>query len=176
MDDKILFWTAFGAIGTTLGSFATTIAVIVALWQTKYSTKKKLKLVFNDNIKIYNSVTSQVLNEYIGITIINVGNRDIVISDWAMIIEKDVRQKIMTQLQGVLKVELPKKLEIEQSLDLSYEKKYFLRAVHDAVEKNKSLINKKIKFQVMDSTGKKYYIYSKKAYCEYLKEYEEYCK
>ena len=93
-----------------------------------------------------------------------------------MIIEKDVRQKIMTQLQGVLKVELPKKLEIEQSLDLSYEKKYFLRAVHDAVEKNKSLINKKIKFQVMDSTGKKYYIYSKKAYCEYLKEYEEYCK
>ncbi|MCI8540271.1 MAG: iron-containing alcohol dehydrogenase [Erysipelotrichaceae bacterium] len=58
MDDKILFWTAFGAIGTTLGSFATAIAVIVALWQTKYSTKKKLKLVFNDNIKIYNSVTS----------------------------------------------------------------------------------------------------------------------
>lgn len=45
-----------------------------------------------------------------------------------MIIEKDVRQKIMTQLQGVLKVELPKKLEIEQSLDLSYEKKIFFKS------------------------------------------------
>ena len=176
MDDKILFWTAFGAIGTTLGSFATALAVIVALWQTKYSTKKKLKLVYNDNIKIYDSVTSQVLNEYIGVTIINVGNRDVIIGDWAMVIGKDVRQKIMTQLQGVLKVDLPKKLEIEQSLYLNYEKKYFLRSVHDAVEKNKSLMNKKIKFQVMDSTGKKYYIYSKKTYCEYLKEYEKYCK
>lgn len=120
MDDKILFWTAFGAIGTTLGSFATALAVIVALWQTKYSTKKKLKLVYNDNIKIYDSVTSQVLNEYIGVTIINVGNRDVIISDWAMVIGKDVRQKIMTQLQGVLKVDLPKKLEIEQSLYLNW--------------------------------------------------------
>ena len=30
-----LFWTAFGAIGGTIGAFAATAAVIVALWQTK---------------------------------------------------------------------------------------------------------------------------------------------
>ena len=36
-----LFWTIFGSIGTTIGSIATAAAVIVALWQTKFSNNKK---------------------------------------------------------------------------------------------------------------------------------------
>ena len=40
----MLFWTAFGAIGGTFGALATAAAVIVALWQTKYANKKKLKI------------------------------------------------------------------------------------------------------------------------------------
>ena len=52
MLDWTLFWTAVGAIGGTLGAIATTAAVIVALWQTKYSQKKKLKLAFSDNVEI----------------------------------------------------------------------------------------------------------------------------
>ena len=48
--DWNLFWTAFGAIGGTLGAVATTAAVIVALWQTKYANKKRLKVEFSDNI------------------------------------------------------------------------------------------------------------------------------
>lgn len=47
-----LFWTAFGAIGGTLGAIATTAAVIVALWQTKYANKKQLKVEFSDNIVV----------------------------------------------------------------------------------------------------------------------------
>ena len=50
--DWNLFWAAFGAIGGTVGALATAAAVIVALWQTKYSYKKKLKLSFTDNITI----------------------------------------------------------------------------------------------------------------------------
>ena len=42
-----LFWTAFGAIGGTLSAIATTAAVIVALWQTKYANRKKIKVEFN---------------------------------------------------------------------------------------------------------------------------------
>ena len=44
--DWNLFWTAFGAIGGTLGAVATTAAVEVALWQTKYSQKKIINLAF----------------------------------------------------------------------------------------------------------------------------------
>ena len=50
--DWNLFWTAFGAIGGTLGALATFVAVIVALWQTKFSYKKKLQLSFSDDITI----------------------------------------------------------------------------------------------------------------------------
>ena len=39
--------TAFGAICGTLSAIATTAAVIVALWQTKYANRKKLKVEFN---------------------------------------------------------------------------------------------------------------------------------
>lgn len=48
--DWNLFWTAFGAIGGTLGALATFVAVIVALWQTKLNYKKKVQLSFTDNI------------------------------------------------------------------------------------------------------------------------------
>lgn len=134
MEKSVLFWTAFGTIGTILGAIATTFAVIVALWQTKYSTKKKLKLIFNDNIKVYDNKTLKLLNEYVGITIINVGNRDVNITDWSMVIDKR-RIKIITQLQGVLKIELPKKIEIENTLDLNYEKDLFLKTIKDILEK-----------------------------------------
>lgn len=52
--DWNLFWSAFGAIGGTLGAVATTAAVVVALWQTKYSQKKIIKLAFSDNFQLYN--------------------------------------------------------------------------------------------------------------------------
>lgn len=42
INDWNLFWNAFGAIGTTVGSIATAVAVIVALWQTKFNEKKEI--------------------------------------------------------------------------------------------------------------------------------------
>ena len=48
-----LFWTAFGAIGGTFGAVATFAAVVVALWQTKNSYKKKLQLSFTDDITVH---------------------------------------------------------------------------------------------------------------------------
>ena len=36
-----LFWSAFGAIGSTLGSFVTAIALIIAIKQYKQPLKKK---------------------------------------------------------------------------------------------------------------------------------------
>ena len=57
--DWNLFWTAFGAIGGTLGAVATTAAVVVALWQTKYSQKKIIKLGFSDYFQLYNPNTDE---------------------------------------------------------------------------------------------------------------------
>ena len=169
-EEQALFWAAFGAIGTVVGSVATTAAVIVALWQTKYSTKKRLKIEFNDDIKLYNEHLGKIVGEYIGISIINIGNRDVIITDWSILTNNKSRTKIMTERQGILKVSLPAKVEIENKLDLNYEREYFNNFIKDITQKHPKLKKQKIKFQVMDSTGKKYRINSKKTYEEYCRE------
>ena len=81
--DWELFWTAFGAIGGTLGAIATTAAVIVALWQTKYANKKRLKVEFSDNIVVVPSHGDlSQKHEYVGITVTNIGNRRIKVCNW----------------------------------------------------------------------------------------------
>lgn len=44
--DWNLFWSAFGAIGSTLGSFITAIALIVAIKQYKQPLKKELMWMY----------------------------------------------------------------------------------------------------------------------------------
>ena len=81
--DWNLFWTAFGAIGGTLGAVATTAAVVVALWQTKYSQKKIIKLGFSDNFQLYNPNTGESV-KFIGISVTNTGNRKVIIRTWGV--------------------------------------------------------------------------------------------
>lgn len=50
--DWILFWTAFGAIGTTLGSLITAIAVAIAVRQYKQPLVKRLKIEFSSAIPV----------------------------------------------------------------------------------------------------------------------------
>ena len=49
--DWQLFWTAFGAVGTTLGSLITAIAVVVAVIQYKQPLKKQVKLTVGTSIQ-----------------------------------------------------------------------------------------------------------------------------
>lgn len=170
-----LLWNKVSAIGTCLGALATFIAVIVALYQTKLTNKKKLKLKFNDPVTIVNPNTGQQLGDYIGITIINIGNREVIIDDWSILPynKSKERYKIMTEMQGLLSQKLPYKLKIEEKLDLYYEKKAFLRLIADLVDKNNIKLNKKIKFQILDSINKSYIIESDKTISEYVNESKE---
>lgn len=167
-----LFWNKVSAIGTCLGALATFIAVVVSLYQTKLTNKKKLKLKFNDPVTIVNPNTGEQLEDYIGITIINIGNREVIIDDWSILAgnkSKD-RYKIMTEMQGLLSQKLPYKLKIEEKLNLYYEKKAFLRLVIDLVNNGNIRSYKKIKFQILDSTNKSYIIESDKTISEYINE------
>ena len=86
--DNELFWVAFGAIGGTVGALATTVAVIVALWQTKFNYKKKLKLSFSDSITIVPE-SGNIFYKYVGLTVTNIGNRDVVINNWGFYLNDD---------------------------------------------------------------------------------------
>lgn len=164
-----LFWTAFGAIGTSLGALATSIAVIVALWQTKYSQKKKLDLYFTDNFQLYNQKTGEAV-KFIGISVSNIGNRKVIIVNWGMNLNEGqvliLRPTDAGYLERLGYVDLPKGLDIEEKLDLQWQIdrfKAFLKENEENIRKQKPL-----EFFVVDSTGKKYCVKTKKKALEYF--------
>ena len=146
--DWELFWTAFGAIGGTIGAIATTLAVIVALWQTKFNYKKKLKLSFSDLI----TIASESLNnfyKYVGVTVINIGNRDVVINNWGFYLEDNSIMLIFADtspIGRIIQKDLPYRLQIEESITLYYDKEKFEKTLNDCVKKRFSNQNKKNKF------------------------------
>ena len=175
--DWMLFWTAFGAVGGTLGALATAGAVIVALWQTKYAYKKKLKVIFNDKGGVFTTFGDKLF-EFVSMTITNVGNREIVIERWGfdlddgseMLILSDVpNSEISVYLQEALRSKLPYSLAIEQQVTFYYQKELFIKAVSECCEKGNLLKNKPIVFFAKDSTGKKYCCKTVKNACDYIK-------
>lgn len=174
--DWTLFWTAFGAIGGTLGAFATAGAVIVALWQTKYAYKKKLKVKFDDvGSAISNSGTK--IFEFVSLTVTNVGNRDVVIERWGFDLENKREALIFSEMpinglpqvvQDAFRSKFPYTLPIEQRTSFYYEKALFMKMIPEYCH-NKELNPKKpIRFFVKDSTGRKYYCESAKKAGEYI--------
>ena len=175
--DWMLFWTAFGAIGGTFGALATAIAVIVALWQTKYSSTKKLKINFTDNVTVMGN-SGKVVANFVGLTVINVGNRDLIIERWGLklnnhreaLIFSDMPMKgIPAVIQEPFVSKFPHTLPIEHSVTFYYEKTLFQQIVPEYCQNNELSKHKKITFWVKDSTGQKYYCKSPKKACEYFK-------
>lgn len=167
--DWNLFWTAFGAIGGVIGAFATTAAVVVALWQTKYSQKKKIKLTFSDNHMLYNQNNGQKI-KFVGVRVTNTGNRKIIISVWGLHMKSNdalvVAPPEVSGLEKLAYTKLPMTLELEESVDLLWQMdrfKRFLNENKDEIEKGKPLI-----FFVQDSTGKRYEIKTERNACEYM--------
>jgi hypothetical protein len=162
--DWNLFWTAFGAIGGTIGAIATAIAVCVALWQTKYSQKKKLKLVFTDNSKVWNQRTGESEN-FISLSVINIGNRKVIIDAWGIKL-KDQEAIVVyvpeasSVYETMLHREMPIELDIEESAELTWSMKKFL----SFLEANKDEIkdSQPITFYVRDTTGVRHYMKTKK--------------
>lgn len=168
--DWNVFWSAFGAIGGTLGAVATTAAVVVALWQTKYSQKKIIKLAFSDNFQLYNSNTGESV-KFIGISVVNTGNRKIIIRAWGMHLKEE--SAIVMPFPGANEIEkmaytkMPQTLDLEESIDLLWQKdkfQLFLEKNEGNIEKSKPLT-----FYVKDSTGKQYTVKTKRNATYYFK-------
>jgi len=172
--DWNLIWTAVGAIGGTLGAFATAIAVIVALWQTKYNYKKKIKLSFEDNFIVVPEKGS-FCKKYIGIIVTNIGNRDVVIKNWGFNLDDGTKMLIVQDTSPIgraLQVTLPHRLIIENCITLYYEKEVFIELIKELSDKRQIDLKKKIPFFVEDSTGKKHKVLTNKIAKDLLEETE----
>lgn len=175
--DWNLFWTAFGAIGGTLGAVATTAAVIVALWQTKYANEKRLKVEFSDNVVIVPSEGDlSQKREYVGITATNIGNRRIKVCSWQVRFPDGHGALIVPDISPMgrmLAPAWPVLLEPEEQASQYWEKRLFYAFIKNEVPQ----YNKKdahLLWIVKDSTNKEYKVRSHKTIAEYFDDAEAY--
>lgn len=147
----------WGIVISIISAIATLAAVIVALWQTKYSNKKKLKLSFTTKaLMIQDMATLQFAknaNLLLSVSVVNIGNRKVVLTDWGFQFDKINALQIVNINEKVF----PCELEIECAKELQTD----LLGVRKALIQNKDLIKnnkKKLIVYVTDSTGRKYYV------------------
>lgn len=166
-----LFWTAFGAIGATLGAFATAAAVIVALWQVKHNEMKKLRLKFTDSMILYDRVLESK-QPFISLNITNIGNRDVIIDKWGFVYyEKNGYGLIgfnQSSIEQQINPILPYKLKIEETMSLYWELAFFIECIKPEIETGHLRSNRKIAFFAADSTGRMYKVKTAKVAREYI--------
>lgn len=95
--DWNLFWSAFVAIGTTIGSLTTAIAVVVAVIQYKQPLSKRIKVNFNAAFPVYGNELGE---NYLHISVANIGIRTIYISNIYLCVNK---KKIVVNVVPVAK-------------------------------------------------------------------------
>ena len=147
----------WGIVISIVSAIATLAAVIVALWQTKHSNKKKLKLSFTTKAQMIQDMATLQFEKkailLLSVSVVNIGNRKVVLMDWGFQFDKNNALQIVN-LNGKT---FPCELEIECEKELQTD----LLGVRNALVQNKNIVGKekkKLTVYVMDSTGKKYFV------------------
>lgn len=148
-------------IVTGLGVIATFAAVAVALWQTKYANKKKLKCSFIKDSTLLNPSTGEQ-KLYIAMDISNIGNKKIIVTNWGIQLKKNHFLLILTSgfekdyFDRMMSIKTPVTLQPEENVTFFYSKELFQKLITDYSEKGELDKNMRISFVVHDSTGKTY--------------------
>ncbi|MDD7404039.1 MAG: hypothetical protein SO170_06155 [Butyribacter sp.] len=177
MNNYDLFWTAFAAIGQAVGAIATSAAVIVTLWQIRYANRKKVKMRFSDkNVVI--SENGNLEFHFVNLTVTNIGNRNIIVRNWGIKVSKKQNLLIVPDMTNpivkAIQKQLPCTLEPEESLDLVFDIKLFLRNLREQLKNGTFKEKDKLTLYMLDSTGKEYCIRSDKTIKKYIEDNQKY--
>ena len=177
MKDYNLFWTAFAAIGQAVGAIATAAAVIVTLWQIKYANRKRLRLSFSDKNVVF-SENGNLEFHFVNLTVTNIGNRNVIIKSWGIKVSKKQNLLIVPDIKNpivkMIQKPLPCTLEPEESMDLVFDIKLFLKNLREQVKDGVFSEKDKLTLYVADSTGKIYFTKSEKTIKEYIDDNSKY--
>lgn len=150
--DWNIFWNAFGAIGTTIGSLITATAVIVALLQYRQPLSKKIELEFTGAIADF----GKGAKHYYTVTIKNRGIRTCIISSlWIKGKENNLYMNL-GQVNGIGRVEFPFTLEQEETQPIFFEREAMIGQLKAHYNKDWIPVSKKQIIYAVDSTGDKY--------------------
>lgn len=172
-----MFWTAFAAIGQAVGAIATAAAVIVTLWQIKYANRKRLRLSFSDKNVVF-SENGNLEFHFVNLTVTNIGNRNVIIKSWGIKVSKKQNLLIVPDIKNpivkMIQKPLPCTLEPEESMDLVFDIKLFLRNIREQIKDGVFSEKDKLTLYVVDSTGKMYFVKSEKTIKKYIDDNTKY--
>lgn len=143
-------WTL---IITALGSVGTVGAVIVALWQSKFNNRKKIKLKISTVAQVVQDARSgkfeEVSHMFFVLDAVNIGNRDVIITSWGLCFSNNFKLQIL----NIEIKQFPVKIGIEESFSL---KASILQMRNTLLQHENEIkrMKQKLKFYVTDTTGK----------------------
>lgn len=144
-----LFWTAFGAIGTTLGSLITAFAVVVAVRQYRQPLVKRLKIEFTSAFTVGHNT------EFYCIGVANTGIRSVNISNIYLNVGK--KNLVLNHAQfsspGIRTLQFPVELQPEQRAQMFLEKSKVAGFFSEALSGGSLKASTKVKVAVTDQTG-----------------------
>lgn len=152
--DWSIFWSAFGAIGTTAGSLITAIAVVIAVKQYKQPIEKRISVTHGTSFPVMSNNTLGDTQIYIEAK--NLGIRDVSLSGFYL---KNRKTKfLLNGLQSnVNPIDLSHTLKPEESISfmISYDK--FVIEMKRLNESGKLKNQEKLKVCVQDTLGVMHY-------------------
>lgn len=151
--DWNIFWSAFGAIGTTLGSLITAIAVVIAVKQYKQPLKKMVKVEFSPAITSY--LGSRL--DFYCVNVQNIGIRQVQIESIYIKGNKKVLWLNNAQFPVSDIKHFPVQINPEEKKNFLFESKHFSEELKKAVEDGSIKKNKRLIIFVTDSLGDDYY-------------------
>ncbi len=164
LDEWNLFWNAFGAIGTTIGSFITAIAVFVAILQYRQPLIKVIKVRMNSAM----SCDSKATHLYV-ISAVNRGMRKVLINS-VFILGKSQKVLLNYAQQIRYSMQLPVELEPDRRLEVYFEEMQFKEIVKKAVDDKVLNPKGKLVVCVQDELGEEYTFNTKIKISEIIKD------
>lgn len=158
-------WEAISAIGSWFGGMATFLAVVVALWQTKLSNKKSLKLAFNRTF-LFDGLGGTT--DGIFLTIMNTGNRTVTIEEWGFTLNDGSALAVMDNGLISIGAKLPVTIEQDSSVQFYMPLINLANAFINAIHQSKITENDKIQVYARDSFSKRYNLKTKAVVKHYL--------
>lgn len=147
------FWSAFGAIGTSLGSLITAIAVVVAVVQYRQPLIKRIRITLSTAIPISDFGPGEM---FYCITVSNTGVRSITVTNVYLGTRK--KKLMINNLMRDLDPnhrgsEFPQELPPEGCFSVYLHYGEIAEAFHDSLSKKAIRARQRLNISVTDTTG-----------------------
>lgn len=150
-----IIWTAVGAIGTSVGSLITAIAIVIAVIQYKQPYHKRIRISYAISLVVMTDYTLGD-DDLISIQVSNIGIRNLNISN--VYLKVDDKNIVLNDSQwgGTQSVVFPQLLHPEEHFEMHLLRSRIIYALNLGIEQNHIREKEKMYILVTDNSGGNY--------------------